>query len=127
MAKYMSQVPPEPKPKPRKIKPSPAKGPRKPRGKMPEREMPKRISDPKDLMPKIPKIPKPSAAPLGRKVPAKRSSMEARDPRRALPAKDAAKGIMGSTESQAQARQKKALDDMRKRMMLRPKRELKSK
>ena len=72
----------EPYPKPRKIKPQPAKGPRKPRGKMsPEREMPKRI--PKAIVPKP------------------------------------AKGIMGSTEVQAQARQQKALEDMRKRMMLR--------
>ena len=81
MPNYMSQIPPEPKPTagPRMVKPQPAKGPRKPRGKMPEREMPKRTPKPKD----------------------------------------AAKGIMGSTEAQAQARQKKTLDDMRKRMMLR--------
>ena len=71
MAKYMSQIPPEPKPK------------------------------------------------KASKMKSKRDSMEARDPRRAFTAKDAAKGIMGSTEAQAQARQKKALDDMRKRMMLR--------
>jgi hypothetical protein len=97
MAKYMSQMPPEPKPKPRKIKPQPAKGPRKPSPKMDNdlrniREMPKR--NPRAIVPK--------------------------------PAKGIAKGIMGSTEVQAQARQQKALDDMRKRMMLRPKKELKN-
>ena len=87
----MSQVPPEPKPKPRKIKPQPRKI--KPSPKMDKdlrniREMPKR--NPEAMVPKP------------------------------------AKGIMGSTEAQAQARQQKALDDMRKRMMLRPKRELKN-
>ena len=60
MSKYMSQIPPEPKPTagPRKIKPQPAKGPRKPRTKMDKdlrdkREMPKRIGDGS-------KIPKPA-------------------------------------------------------------------
>ena len=78
MSYYMSQVPPEPKPKagPRMVKPQPAKGPKKPRGKMPEREMPKRI--PKEIE----------------------------------------KGTMGSTYDQAVARQKRSLDDMRKRGML---------
>ena len=37
------------------------------------------------------------------------------------PAKEVAMGIMGSTEVQAKARQQKALDDMRKRGMLRKK------
>ena len=67
-------------------------------------------------MSQIPPEPKPKKA---SKMKSKRDSMEARDPRRALPAKDAAKGIMGSTETQAQARQQRLVADMRKRMMLR--------
>ena len=71
-------------------------------------------------MSQIPPEPKPKKA---SKMKSKRDSMEARDPRRALPARDAArdaaKGIMGSTEAQAQARQQRLVADMRKRMMLR--------
>jgi hypothetical protein len=37
------------------------------------------------------------------------------------PAKEVVMGVMGSTEVQAKARQKQALDDMRKRGMLRKK------
>jgi hypothetical protein len=40
---------------------------------------------------------------------------------RPKPAKEIAMGTMGSTEVQAKARQKQALDDMRKRGMLRKK------
>jgi len=69
-----------------------------------------------NYMSQIPPEPKPKKA---SKMKSKRDSMEARDPRRALPAKDAAKGIMGSTEAQAQARQQRLVADMRKRMMLR--------
>jgi hypothetical protein len=128
MAKYMSQIPPEPKPKPRKIKPQPAKGPRKPRGKMPEREMPKRISDPKDLMPKIPKIPKPSAAPLGRKAPAKRIP-KAMVPKPAkgtkgsfddaLRTQNNQREILGSTKAQRAASALEMMNDMRSRNLLR--------
>jgi hypothetical protein len=69
-----------------------------------------------NYMSQIPPEPKPKKA---SKMKSKRDSMEARDPKRALPAKDAAKGTMGSTYDQAQARQQRLLADMRKRMMLR--------
>ena len=42
-------------------------------------------------------------------------------PKMPKPAKEIAMGVMGSTEVQAKARQKQALDDMRKRGMLRKK------
>ena len=100
----------EPYPKPRKIKPQPAKGPRKPRGKMsPEREMPKR--NPEAIVPKPAKVPK-----MDNDLRYMRE-MPKRIPKAIVP--KPAKGIMGSTEVQAQARQQKALEDMRKRMMLR--------
>jgi hypothetical protein len=96
MSYYMSQIPPKPKPTagPKRVKPKSPSSMDKDLREM--REMPKRVKP-------------------------KRDSMEARDPKRAMPKripKEVEKGIMGSTEVQAVARQKKALDDMRKRGML---------
>lgn len=77
------------------------------------KKMPKRIGD--DL-----KIPKPVYEFENRKW-KKTASAKTMGPKMPKPAREVAMGVMGSTEVQAKARQKQALDDMRKRGMLRKK------
>ena len=96
---------PVPKPRPKQV------GPKMPTPK----PMPKRIGDGS-------KIPKPYKGPRVKNGgPSSSGKKPTPSARRQPPAKQVAMGIMGSTEVQAKARQQKALDDMRKRGMLRKK------
>ncbi len=102
---YPSQIAPEPKPMPKRV------GQQMPKPKT----MPKRIGDGS-------KIPKPYKGPrVENGGPSSSGKKPTPSARRQPPAKQVAMGIMGSTEVQAKARQQKALDDMRKRGMLRKK------
>jgi hypothetical protein len=107
MPNYMSQIPPEPKPKPRKIKPQPRKI--KPSPKMDKdlrniREMPKRI--PKAM------VPKPAKGTKGSFDDALRTQNNQRE-------------ILGSTKAQRAASALDLMNDMRSRNILRAKKKKK--
>ena len=116
MAKYMSQIPPEPKPKagPRKSKPKPTKAKKIDFG--PAVPTPKRASKQERTGMEMPKKVKPKRS----FDDAVRTQNNQREMSKRTPkAKEIAMGTMGSTEVQAQARQQRLVADMRKRMMLR--------
>ena len=118
----------EPYPKPRKIKPQPAKGPRKPRGKMsPEREMPKR--NPNAIVPKPAKRPK-----IDRDLRDMREMPKRVKPRSgtkgsfddAVRTQNNQRKILGSTKAQRAAYALDMMNDMRSRNILRAKKGKKS-